>query len=218
MINLFRQKKSILTPNSIERIKKISYYISRGVPVLFEEPSGTSKTFSTEFASLVDKTKKLLIRLNKSSDKVPADLLGKIVGDKNSLAGISSQEGHFLKAFKYGHPLILDEINLGSQTVLQCIEKALDSEIINIEIAGFPLTIIRNHPNFALIATQSPNKRFFENKRQNLGKKFIPKFQVITFPEFSENELNQIAIGLANYFNFKGDKKILEELVKFHKA
>jgi hypothetical protein len=46
----------------------------------------------------------------------------------------------------------------------------------------------------------------------------MPKFQVITFPEFSENELNQIAIGLANNFNFKGDKKILEELVKFHKA
>ena len=46
-----------------------------------------------------------------SSDTVPADLLGKMVGDKNSLAGISSQEGNFLKAFKYGHPLLLDEIN-----------------------------------------------------------------------------------------------------------
>jgi hypothetical protein len=46
----------------------------------------------------------------------------------------------------------------------------------------------------------------------------MSKFQVIIFPEFSENELNQIAIGLANNFKFKGDKKILEELVKFHKA
>ena len=183
-----------------------------------EGPSGTSKTFSTEFACLVAKTKKLLIRFNKSFDTVPADLLGKIVGDKNSLAGISSQEDHFLKASKYGHPLPLDEINLGSQTVLQCIEKALDSEIIIIEIAEFPLTIIRKHPNFALIATQNPNNGFFGNKKQNLGKKFMSKFQVITFPEFSEDELNQIAIGLANNFNFKGDKKILEELVKFHKA
>ena len=39
-----------------------------------------------------------------------------------------------------------------------------------------------------------------------------------SFPEFSENELNQIAIGLANNFKFKGDKKILEDLVKFHKT
>ena len=73
---------------TIERIKKISYYISRGVPVLLEGPSGTSKTFSTEFACLIAKTKKPLIRFNMSSDTVPADLLGKMVGDKNSLSGI----------------------------------------------------------------------------------------------------------------------------------
>ena len=46
-----------LTPNSIERIKKISYYISRGVPILLEGPSGTSKTFSTEFSCLIQKQK-----------------------------------------------------------------------------------------------------------------------------------------------------------------
>ena len=211
------KKNFIITPNSIERIRKISYYISRGVPVLLEGPSGRSKTFSTEFSCLVAKTKRPLIRFNMSSDTVPADLLGKMVGDKNSLAGISSQEGHFLKAFKYGHPLLLDEINLASQAVLQCIEEALDSEVISIEIPGFPLTIIRKHPDFALIATQNPNKGLFANKRQNLGKKFMSKFQVITFPEFTEDELNKIAIGLANNFKFKGDKKILEDLVKFHK-
>ena len=216
--SLLEKKNFIITPNSIERIRKISYYVSRGVPVLLEGPSGTSKTFSTEFACLLAKTKKELIRFNMSSDTVPADLLGKMVGDKNSLAGISSQEGHFLKAFKDGHPLLLDEINLASQAVLQCIEEALDSEIISIEIPGFPLTKIKKHPDFALIATQNPNKGLFANKRQNLGKKFMSKFQVITFPEFSEDELNKIAIGLGKSFGFTGDKKILEDLVKFHKA
>ena len=39
------KKNFIITPNSIERIRNISYYISRGVPVLLEGPSGTSKTF-----------------------------------------------------------------------------------------------------------------------------------------------------------------------------
>ena len=73
-----------MTPNSIERIKKISDYISRGIPVLLEGPSGTSKTFTTEFACLVAKTKRPLIKFNKSSDTVPADLLGKIVDISNS--------------------------------------------------------------------------------------------------------------------------------------
>ena len=67
-----------LTPNSIERIKKISYYISRGVPILLEGPSGTSKTFSTEFSCLIAKTKKPLIRFNMSSDTIHSDLLGKM--------------------------------------------------------------------------------------------------------------------------------------------
>ncbi len=76
----FLEKRNfIVTPNSIDRIKKISYYISRGVPVLLEGPSGTSKTFSTEFACLIAKTKKPLIRFNMSSDTIPADLLGKMI-------------------------------------------------------------------------------------------------------------------------------------------
>ena len=69
-----------------------------------------------------------------SSDTVPSDLLGKMVGDKNLLAGISSQEGYFLKAFKCGHSLLLNTINLESQAILQCIEEALDSEVIIIQI------------------------------------------------------------------------------------
>jgi len=45
-----------------------------------------------------------------------------MVGYKNSLAGKSSLEGYFLIALKYGHPFLIDEINLIPQAVLQCIE------------------------------------------------------------------------------------------------
>ena len=44
----------------------------------------------------------------------------------------------------------------------------------------------------------------------------MSKFQVITFPEFTEDELKKIAIGLGNNFRLK-EEKILEDLVKFHK-
>ena len=67
-LHLLEKKNFIVTHNSIERIQKISYYISRGVPVLLEGPSGTSKTFSTEFAScLVAKKERPLIRFNLST-------------------------------------------------------------------------------------------------------------------------------------------------------
>ena len=175
-----------LTPNSIERIKKISYYISRGVPILLEGPSGTSKTFSTEFSCLIAKTKKPLIRFNMSSDTVPADLWGKMVGDKNLLAGISSQEGYFLKAFKCGHPLLLNAINLESQAILQCIEEALDSEVIIIQIPRISINNNKKTSWFFTNCYSKPNKGLFANKRQNLGKIFLSKFQVITFPELQK--------------------------------
>lgn len=106
------RRNFIVTPKSIGRIKKIVYYISRGVPLLLEDPSGTSKTFSVEFASQIAKPNNSLLRINMSSDTTPADILGKFVGDKSSLAGISPQEGIFYKDFKYGHPLLLKEILL----------------------------------------------------------------------------------------------------------
>ena len=95
-----------------------------------------------------------------SSDTVPADLLGKMVGDKNSLAGISSQEGHFLKAFKYGHPLLLDEINLVSQALLQFIEEALDSEVISIEIPRITINNNKKIPDFSQLLLKIQIKDF----------------------------------------------------------
>ena len=185
--------------------------------MIIKGPSGVSKTISTELACILSKAKRPIIEFNITSETTPADLLGKIISDKNSLALISPQEGVFLKAFKYGHPLLLEGINLASKEVLQCLEEALDTEIISIETQGFPLTVIKKHPDFSLIATQTINIDSLDNKTTNLDKKFISRFHVMTFHEFGEEELYEIAIGLSKNFNFKVDKKIIEDLVKFHK-
>lgn len=71
--------------------------------------------------------------------------------------------------------MLLDEINLASKEVLQCIEESLDSKILSIEISGKPLQEIRAHPDFTLIATQNPNKGLFSGKRQDLGIKFLSR-------------------------------------------
>ena len=69
---------------------------------------------------------------------------------------------------------------------------------------------------FRLIATQNPNKGLFAHKRQDLGIKFISRFQVINFPAFSKEELSRIAIGLAESFKFEGNSEIINDLVDFH--
>ena len=211
--NVVEQNNFIFTEGAEERLQKLLNYIMVGVPVLLEGPTGTSKTLSSEIVCKL--LGKELIRFNLSSETKTQDLIGRYVGDENSWAGISQQDGPFSQAFKEGKVLLLDEINLASASVLQCIEEALDSGVLSIEIPGRPLKSIKMHKDFRVIATQNPNKGSYSNKRQNLGLKFYSRFQVINFPAFKERELLLIGNGLADKFGYN-DHNVIKDLVTFH--
>ena len=137
----------ILTEKAKERLDKLYTYISNGIPVLLEGETGTSKTLSSEIIckyifemrnkdNSSGKDAESYIKFNLSAEVKINDLMQKFMGDKTSLSGLEIVDGPFLKAFKKGIPLILDEINLAPEEVLQCIEEALDSGEINMEISG----------------------------------------------------------------------------------
>ena len=224
----------ILTDKAKERLDKLYTYISNGVPVLLEGETGCSKTLSAEIICkyMYEKKKETnlnvlredegFIKFNLSADVKINDLIKKFIGNKNSLSGLKIVEGPFLRAFKEGIPLILDEINLASEDILQCIEGALDSGEININISGIGNITQKKKEGFCLIATQNPNKDNYKNKRQNLSKSFLSHFQIIHFPSFEIEELNEIALKLFQSFNNnkeneKEDIKAINDLIEFHK-
>ena len=222
---ILKSKDFILTESARMRLTKIYRYLKEGVPVLLEGPTGTSKTKSAQI--VCEMLKKKLIKYNLSSETKTGDLLGRYVGDHDSWSGIKMHEGPFIEAFEGKKDedgnekscvLLLDEINLTSQECLQFIEEALDSNEISTEISGMPLRKIKEGPNFRLIATQNPNKGPFAHKRQELGAKFLSKFQVINFPELEHDELREIAKGLADKddFKYKKEPQLIEDLVTFH--
>jgi len=110
----------------------------------------------------------------------------------------------------------LDEINLAPREVLECIQQALDSKVLSVESSGKVLKKYKMHKNFGIIATQNPNKGAFANKRQELGVGFLYKFQKINFPNFTKDELIDIAKGLAKQNNYKGKDDLLTDIVSFH--
>jgi len=216
------KKNFICTEKAKERLNIISYFISRRIPLLLIGPSGTAKTISSEYAhSISDLKDKKFIKFSMSSNTTQSELLGKFTGDENSLAGISPKKGPYLEAFEEGYTILLDEINLGIQEVLQCIEESLDTNKLSIPISSQGLVTIKRHPDFMLIATENPNKGLFANKRKNLTNKFISKFQPVSFDNLSKEELLEIAKGLEAKFSQKNGKKVkesvLKELVDFHK-
>ena len=80
-----------------------------------------------------------------------SDLKKTLTGDKTYLKGIKIIEGEFLRTFKEGIPLIPDEINSASQEDLQCIEGALNSQTINIEMPSIGHSIEENTQKYQLI-------------------------------------------------------------------
>ena len=213
---IFRENNYILTNEIKEKLSQLYHYMKNQIPCILEGETGTSKTFSTIILSkyLAKNWKKenlhenfKLIRFNLSSESKTSDLIGKYTGAKNSFAGINFQPGPFITAFKEGHCLLLDEINLANPSLLQCIEEALDTKVLSVEVPGFPIEPIPMHKNFCLIATQNPNKGFFIKKRNELKKEFLSRFQIITFNEFTREELIEICKGMMGEIEFynKGD-------------
>jgi len=207
------KKDFIFSDGAKDRIERIGNYIFFDVPVLLEGPTGTAKTISVEMAcELLDYD---LVRFNLSSETRISDLFGKPIGNPESWGGISFKNGVFIESFQRKCCLLLDEINLAPQSVLQSIEEAIESGYVCVNIPGRPFEEIKKHPGFRIVATQNPNKGAFANKRQDLGEKFLSRFQVINFPSFSIQELNYITNKIASDNGF-AQSKIINDLVRFH--
>ena len=222
---IFKENNFILTTEVKEKLSQLYQYMKNQIPCILEGETGTSKTFSTivlsKYLAKNWEKEKLhqnfkVLRFNLSSELKASDLLGKYVGDKESFTGLIFKPGIFIKAFTEGHCLLLDEINLANPPILQCIEEALDTKTLSIEIPGLPLKEFKMHPNFCLVATQNPNKGNFAKKRNELKSQFLSKFQIIFFDEFTENELNEICKGILTKEQFNKYNNIISDLIKFH--
>ena len=214
----------VLTDKSCEILSILIDCILSRIPVLLEGPTGTSKTRTTliacEYITKIINEKigydDSLLRVNLNEETKIDDLLIKFSGDDNSVSGLKVVEGPFFKAYTKGHKILLDNINLASREVLECIQQALDSRILSVELPGKILKKYIMHKNFGIIATQNPNKGAFKNKRQELGIEFLSRFQKIYFPNFTKEELIDIAKGLAKQNNCKCPEDLLIDIITFH--
>ena len=224
-LDSLKKKNFIITKRALNRLNEIYNYIKLGIHLIIEGPTGTSKIFSVEIicnqliedqkkdSSKISRKIKGLKKFSLCQDTKPSDLMGTFVGDNNTLSELKFQKGLFVEAFEEGYCLLLDEINLASKEVHQCIEDAIDSKVLSFQNNGEVIPI-KMHPNFCLIATQNPNKGKFAGKRQELGIKFLSKSTIIEFPGFTEEELLEIANGLAQGFGYYDEKKDLDKRKK----
>ena len=228
----FKKQGFILTEKSMERMALLIHYILNGVPVLFEGNTGTSKTRTTltacnyikKFIQKKGDNERELIRYNLSAETKIDDIIAKYVSDQDSFIGLIVQNGPFVDAYVNGKIILFDEINLAPANVLQCIQQSLDNGFLSVETNGRCLLKFNKNPNFALVATQNPNKGAFAGKRQELGPEFLSRFQKIYFPDILKEEMHQIALGISKNVEYlKSDdknenykKQLLKDIVNLH--
>jgi len=228
----FKKQGFILTGKSMERMALLIHYILNGIPVLFEGNTGTSKTrtaltacnYIKKFIKKDSKNKMELIRYNLSAETKIDDIIAKYVSDQKSFIGLIVQNGPFVDAYVNGKIILFDEINLAPANVLQCIQQSLDNGFLSVETNGRCLLKYEKNEDFALVATQNPNKGAFTGKRQELGPEFLSRFQKIYFPDILKEEMHEIALGIAKNIGYlksedkeeKLKKQLLKDIVNLH--
>ncbi len=155
-------------------------------PILLEGPPGAGKT--SLVCALARAASVQLSRINLSESTEMSDLIG---GDIP--APVSGQfcfrKGELLRAIEGGFWVLLDEMNLASQSVLEGLNSLLDHRR-SVFIPELVSEIVA-HPDFRIFAAQNPAREGCG--RRGLPQSFLNRFTKVAVEAPSDNDLIVIA-------------------------
>lgn len=157
-------------------------------PLLLEGSPGVGKT--SLVSALAAASGNPLVRINLSEQTDLVDLFGSDVPTEGGRAGeFVWRDAPFLRAMKHGEWVLLDEMNLASQSVLEGLNACLDhrgTAYIPELGRSFP-----RHENFTVFAAQNPQAQ--GGGRKGLPKSFVNRFTVVYMDTLNATDLSLIA-------------------------
>ncbi|XP_078798874.1 midasin isoform X2 [Oryzias latipes] len=176
-------------------------------PVLLEGSPGVGKT--SLVAALAKASGNHLVRINLSEQTDVTDLFGTDLPVEGGKGGeFAWRDGPLLAALKAGHWVVLDELNLASQSVLEGLNACFDHRA-EIFIPELGLSFQVQHEKTKIFGCQNPFTQ--GGGRKGLPKSFLNRFTQVFVDQLSSEDMEFIADSI--FPNI--DKEIRVKMVEF---
>ncbi|KDN47531.1 P-loop containing nucleoside triphosphate hydrolase protein [Tilletiaria anomala UBC 951] len=159
--------------------------------ILLEGSPGAGKTSLVN--ALAAAVSQQLVRINLSEQTEATDLFGSELPVEGGRAGeFGWHDAAFLTAMKEGYWVLLDEMNLASQSVLEGLNSCLDHRG-QVYIPELDKTF-QKHPRFRVFAAQNPQSQ--GGGRKGLPQSFLNRFTKVHVQELTAQDFMHVARGM----------------------
>uniref|UniRef100_A0A3Q3ARQ7 Midasin n=1 Tax=Kryptolebias marmoratus TaxID=37003 RepID=A0A3Q3ARQ7_KRYMA len=176
-------------------------------PVLLEGSPGVGKT--SLVAALAKASGNHLVRINLSEQTDVSDLFGTDLPVEGGKGGeFAWRDGPLLAALKAGHWVVLDELNLASQSVLEGLNACFDHRA-EIYIPELGMSFHVQHEKTKIFGCQNPFTQ--GGGRKGLPKSFLNRFTQVFVDQLTIKDMEYIVDSVFPSI----DKKIITKMVAF---
>uniref|UniRef100_A0A8C0ZFS4 Midasin n=1 Tax=Cyanistes caeruleus TaxID=156563 RepID=A0A8C0ZFS4_CYACU len=177
-------------------------------PILLEGSPGVGKT--SLVAALAKASGNCLVRINLSEQTDVTDLFGTDLPVEGGKGGeFAWRDGPLLAALKAGHWIVLDELNLASQSVLEGLNACFDHRA-EIYVPELGMNFHVQHKMTKIFGCQNPYRQ--GGGRKGLPKSFLNRFTQVYVDPLSAEDMEFIGNTLFPAI----DKTIIAKMVAFN--